>query len=43
MEEYAEQLINKMLADRLSYAEMVKVINIINARLNRVRKVHKSK
>lgn len=41
--EYAEQLINKMLADRLSYAEMVKVISIINARLNRVRRVTKEK
>ena len=37
--EYAEQLINKMLADRLSYAEMVKGANIIAARLNNVRKV----
>lgn len=39
--EYAEQIINKMLADKLSYAEMVKVISIIDARLNRVRKVTK--
>ncbi len=41
--EYAEQLINKMLADRLSYAEMVKVVSIIDARLNKVRKVTKMK
>ena len=41
--EYAEQLINKMLADRLSYAEMVKVISIIDARLNKVRKGSKGK
>jgi hypothetical protein len=39
--EYAERLINKMLTDRLSYAEMVKVISIIDARLNSVRKVKK--
>lgn len=43
MEKYAEQLINKMLADKLSYAEMVKVVSIIDARLNRVRKVTKMK
>jgi len=43
MEKYAEQLINKMLADRLSYAEMVKVVSIIDARLNSVRKVTKEK
>ena len=43
MEKYAEQLINKMLADKLSYAEMVKVISIIDARLNNVRKVTKKK
>lgn len=41
--EYAEQIINKMLADKLSYAEMVKVTRIIDARLNRVRKVKKKK
>lgn len=41
--EYAEQLINNMLADKLSYAEMVKVISIIDARLNKVRKVVKGK
>ncbi len=41
--EYADQLINKMLDDRLSYAEMVKVSNIIAARLNNVRKVAKGK
>ena len=43
MEEYAEQLIDKMLADRLSYAEMVKVTATIAARLDRVRKVTKVK
>lgn len=43
MEKYAEQIINMMLADKLSYAEMVKVSNIITARLDKVRKVTKGK
>lgn len=43
MEKYAEQLINKMLADKLSYAEMVKVTAAIAARLDNVRKVTKGK
>lgn len=43
MEKYAEQIINMMLADKLSYAEMVKVTAAIAARLDNVRKVTKGK
>lgn len=43
MEKYAEQIINMMLADKLSYAEMVKVTAAITARLDNVRKVTKGK
>jgi len=43
MEIYANKLIDKMIADKLTYSEIIAVVNAMQERLNRIRKVSKPK